>query len=32
VLDCDIVEGTKFCEKIFWPCAIDLVLEGGSSA
>jgi hypothetical protein len=32
VLNCYFVEGTKCCEKIFWLCAIDLVLEGGSSA
>jgi hypothetical protein len=32
VLDCDFVEGAKCREKIFWLCAIDLVLEEGSSA
>jgi hypothetical protein len=28
----DPLEGAKCREKIFWPCAIDLLLEGGSSA
>jgi hypothetical protein len=32
VLDYDFVEGAKCHEKIFWLCAFDLVLEGGSSA
>jgi hypothetical protein len=32
VLDCDIVEGAKCCDKRFWVYAFDLVLEGGSSA
>jgi hypothetical protein len=33
--DCDFVEGAKCCDKRFWLCAFDLVLEGkegGSSA
>jgi hypothetical protein len=32
VLGCDFVEGSNCCEKIFWLCTIDLILEGGSSA
>jgi hypothetical protein len=33
--DCNFVVGAKCCEKRFWLCAFDLVLqgeEGGSSA
>jgi hypothetical protein len=26
------VEGSKCCDKRFWLCAFDLILEGGSSA
>jgi hypothetical protein len=32
VLDCNFVEGAKCHEKIFCLSAINLVLEGGSSA